>query len=297
MLLDAGCELMEKQELRLYTDAEMCRLIADADAMILGLETIDRRMLDLAKRLKIIARFGVGTDNIDLNYAKERGVFVTNCAGVNARAVAELAVMLMIAALRHLPDGYEQIQSGNWFWPPRHELGGKTVGLLGCGAIARNVAKMLRGFDVTLLAYDVVRHPDAEKLGIAYCGMDELLRQSDIVSVHLPLMPATARIMNEENISKMKDGAVVINTARGGLIDEDAMTAALESGKLGFFAADVLSCEPAVPSMPILRAPNTMFTPHIAAETHENFSQSGILTAQAVLDALAGRVPGNLVNG
>lgn len=296
MLLDAGCELTEKPEYRLYTQEEMETLSADADAIILGLETVDKKVLDSAKNLKIIARFGVGVDNIDLKYAREKNVLVTNCAGVNSAAVAEHAVLLMLAALRDLPEAQRQVKSGRWAWPPKRELGGKTIGLLACGAIPRMLAKKLSGFNVSFLAYDIVQNKEALDLGIRYCELDYLLEHSDIISIHLPLAPETEHFVNEKLINKMKNGVIIVNTGRGDLVDESAMVAALKSGKVGFFASDVLAQEPASSDAEILNAPNVLITPHASAETEENYSQSGILTAQAILDVFNGRNPKNLVN-
>ena len=296
MLLDAGFELIEKPEYRLYTQEEMEKLSADVDAIILGLETVDRNVLDRAKNLKVITRFGVGVDNIDLKYARVNSVLVTNCAGVNSAAVAEHAILLMLAALRDMPEAQRQVKSGHWAWPPKRELGGKTIGLLACGAIPRMLARKLSGFNVSFLAYDIAQNQEALDLGIRYCDLDYLLQHSDIVSIHLPLVPETEHFVNEQLINRMKDGVVIINTGRGDLVDEVAMVDALNSGKVGFFASDVLAQEPASPDAAILHAPNVLITPHASAETEENYSQSGILTAQAILDVFDGKIPDNLVN-
>lgn len=296
MLLDAGFELIEKPKYCVYTQEEMEKLSADVVAIILGWETVDRNVLDRAKNLKVITRFGVGLDNIDLKYAREKNVLVTNCAGVNAPAVAEQAILLMLAALRDMPEAQRQVKSGHWAWPPKRELGGKTIGLLGCGAIPRMLARKLSGFNVSFLAYDIAQNQEALDLGIRYCELDYLLQHSDIVSIHLPLIPETEHFVNEQLISRMKDGVVIINTARGNVVDEVAMVDALNSGKVGFFAADVLAQEPASPDAAILHAPNVLITPHVSAETEETFSQTGIFTAQAILDVLDGKIPNNLVN-
>ncbi|QAT50042.1 phosphoglycerate dehydrogenase [Caproiciproducens sp. NJN-50] len=267
------------------------------DAAIIGMDLWDEKVFGIAPKLKVLARFGVGTDNIDLQAAKKHGVKVVNARGMNSNAVAELAAALILNALRNIPDLNRRLSGGEWARRVGHELKGKTVGLLGFGDIGGKVAKKLSGFEARLLAYDPL--PDfakAEKLGVLMTDLDTILLQSDILSIHMPSIPSTYHIVNAELIAKMKRGAYLVNTARGVLVDTEALCRAVKEGVLRGAALDVYEKEPLPPDDPVLHTEGILCTPHTGAETAETYKAISMMTAQAVIDVLNGGNPQNWLN-
>src|SRR5664280_2272364 len=232
---------------------------------------------------------GAGVDRIDLEVCRSRGIGVARLHAGNSIPVAEHTVLLMLAVYRQLPQIDRRTRAGAWQKEDargmHRQLQNKTVGLVGFGAIGKEVAKRLRGFEVTILYYDPVRAArDVEQsLGVSYADLDELVRTADIVSLHLPLLPQTAGIINAQRIRAMKPGAVLINCARGGLVDEAALVAALKDGRLFGAGIDAFASEPPVGS-PLLELDNTVVTSHLAGATLDNFF--GII-ARAVENAKA----------
>ena len=237
---------------------------------------IDEAVIRKADKLKMIQRTGVGLDSLDPEPVRKRGIPVYVNHGVNAVSVAEHTVMLMLAALKKLPQADNETRLGVWKKQVRgvknRELKGRTVGLIGMGNIGRRVAKMLGGFDVELLYFDA--YPAGEdtegELGLTRVELDELLRRSDIVSLHCPLLDETRHIINSGAIEKMKDDAVIVNTARGQLIDEQALVDALKSGRLGYAGLDVYEQEPPGKSG-LFVLDNVIATPHIGGITYDSF--------------------------
>ena len=233
-----------------------------------------------ADHVKLIQMLSAGYDKVDTRLAIERGIPVALNGGANAPSVAEHTVLLILALYRHLVDQAILVRGGGWKGPagssePNHELPGKTVGLIGVGFIGRAVAARLRGFDVKITYYDVRRMSDEEEreLGMSYVDLSELLTESDVVSLHLPLLPSTKHIIGADQLATMKPSAVLVNTARGGLIDEAALTDALESGRLYGAGLDVTEEEPAPVDHPLRRLRNCLITPHTAGPTQENWSR------------------------
>lgn len=298
LLEESGCKIIENPYGRPYTFEELKPIVGEIDAVVCGVDTWDEAVFALSPRLKVIARFGVGVDNIDLAAAKAHGVRVTNCPGVNSSAVAEQAMALMLAVVRQVPRLNASVRENKWERLMFHELRGKTVGLLGFGAIARFLAKKLSGFEVNLMAYDPYPNEAAAKeLGVRLATMDQVLAESDILSLHLPSLPETRHTIHKETLAKMKDGAILINTSRGPIVDEAAVAEALKSGKLAGMGTDVFETEPAKPDNPLFLAPNCVASPHTATETYENYDTTSVLTARAILDVFAGIQPQNLLNG
>jgi D-3-phosphoglycerate dehydrogenase len=296
LLEEGGCEIIENRVGRPHTFEELVPLVGDIDGVVAGVDTWDEEVFKLAPRLKAIARFGVGVDNIDLAKAKEYGVRVTNVPGGNANAVAELTVGLLLSLIRSLPALHQSARRGYWDRRVGEELAGKTVGLLGFGNIAQMVAKKLKGFDVSIIAYD--KYPNAakaEELGVELVASDEVLARGDIVSMHLPSLKETRYMMNDEQFAKMKPGAYFINTARGALVDERALYRALEKRTIAGAAIDVYETEPVSADNPLFQLDNIITTPHTAAETAETYHRVGLVTAQALLDVFAGKEPANPV--
>jgi D-3-phosphoglycerate dehydrogenase len=279
------------------SSAEVARLLPGVDGYIAGLDAIDRNALAGANQLKVIARYGVGVDAVDLEAAKEKGIIVTNTPGANSTSVAELAIGLMFALARQFQQAFAATQQGKWPRLSGVALEGKTVGVVGLGSIGKIIARRLSTFDCRILAFDP--YPDAAFAGqrsIKLMGLDELLAQSDFVSLHLPLLPETRNLVNEEFIGRMKKGAYLINTARGELVDEVALFKALEGGHLGGAALDALVQEPPDPAHPLLALPNVITTPHLGAQTDGAVNQMGRMALDDCLAVLQGKVPAHAVN-
>ncbi|PYI55727.1 phosphoglycerate dehydrogenase [Paenibacillus flagellatus] len=296
LLEENGCEIIENRVGRPHTFEELVPLVGDIDGVVAGVDTWDEAVFKLAPKLKAIARFGVGVDNIDLPKAREYGIKVTNVPGGNANAVAELTVGLILSSIRSIPALHQSARRGYWDRRVGEELAGKTVGLLGFGNIAQMVAKKLQGFDVKLIAYDKYPNPaKAEELGVELVECDDVLKRGDVVSMHLPSLKETRRMMSDAQFAAMKPTAHFVNTARGALVDEEALYRALESGTIAGAAIDVYEQEPVSADNPLFRLDNLITTPHTAAETAETYRRVGLVTAQALLDAFAGKQPDNLL--
>lgn len=237
---------------------------------------IDREVLDAAAGLRMIQRTGVGLDSFDLEALRQRGIPVYVNRGVNAASVAEHALMLMLAVLRRLAFADAGVKAGQWL---KHDLGiecrdlrGKVVGLVGLGAIGSRVAGLLRAFEARVLYYDVVRRHEAEESQAAvYRELKDLLAVADIISLHCPLNEKTERLIGPAEIAGMKPGAILVNTARGRLVDEPALCAALASGQLAGAGLDVFAREPTAPDNPLFKLDNVVLTPHVASLTAESF--------------------------
>ncbi len=294
ILEDAGCEIVENPHGRPYTFEELKEIVGDIDGVVAGVDTWDETVFQLAPRLKAIARFGVGVDNIDLEAAKKHGIIVSNSPGINSSAVAEQAAALILAAVRRVPEMNAAVRKGQWPRPMFHELKSRTIGLLGFGAIARNLAERLSGFHPQIIAYD--KFPNqiaADKLGVKMVSLEEILSKSDILSIHLPATPETKHLICRKTLELMKDGVYLINTARGSIVDEKETAEALKSGKLAGYATDVFETEPIDFNGPLFDFENYIATPHVSAETYENCEATSIVTAEALLAVLEGKEPKN----
>jgi len=220
--------------------AEVARLLPGMDGYIAGLDVINRQALATADRLKVIARYGVGVDNIDLAAASERGIRVTNTPGANSISVAELTVGLILSLARKIPESAAAARTGGWPRTTGLSLEGKTVGLLGLGAIGKQVARRLGGFDCHLICFDPVADKKfASQNNVTLVSMEELITEADFLSLHLPLLPETRNLVNATFLQGMKKGAFLVNTARGELIDESALVEALQNNHLAGAALDV----------------------------------------------------------
>ncbi|MCF2707303.1 phosphoglycerate dehydrogenase [Arcanobacterium haemolyticum] len=269
----AACDVREK--------------IGQADAIIAGLEQYDAELLSCAPRLKVISRYGVGYDAVDLATATERGIVVTNTPGANNESVADLAFALMMTVARNIPFMDHSIREGDSKRPIGLELCGKTVGIVGTGAIGRGVARRCKGFGIRVLAYDVnIDNDFARDNDVTYVPLDELLIQSDFVTLHLPLMPETRHIISAERLALMKPDAIIVNTARGGLIDDEALVDALENHRIRGAGLDVLEGTDLRISAALESSPNCVLTPHAGAATLEASHRQSVAAAQNVIDVL-----------
>jgi len=296
LLESNNCEVIENPFGRPMTFDELKTYAPQADAVVVGVDTWDESVFSIAPNLKVLARFGVGVDNIDIEKAREFGIKVTNAAGKNANAVAELTIGLLLSAMRGIHALHQSTRQGRWDRFVGEELIGRKVGLLGFGNIAQKVARKLAGFDVDIIAYD--KYPNLEaaaKLNVSMLPWEQVLPQSDVLCMLLPSLKETRHFMNETTFALMKDKAYFINTARGALVDEKALHAALQSGKLSAAAIDVYEREPASADNPLFKLGNIVTTPHTAAETYETYHEIGLFTAQAILDVFSGKAPENLL--
>ncbi|SMC54872.1 2-hydroxyacid dehydrogenase [Polynucleobacter kasalickyi] len=250
-------------------------LLKEAHYAFLGGTHLDADLIQSAPKLKLIQKWGIGVDKIDLIAAKDRGVPVAITNGANASQVAEHAILLMLATLRKLPYARQSLIDGQWINSELRvscsQLVGKTVGIFGLGNIAKHVIKQLRGFDTPVIYYTRTRLSTAEeaRLNIQYVDFKTLLQQSDILSLHAPLTDATKNIINAENLALMKKDAIIINTARGELIDEDALVKAIQTKNLRGAGLDVFANEPPNPDNPLLKLDGVVATPHAGASVIE----------------------------
>lgn len=292
LLEEAGCEIIENPYGRPYTFEELKEIIGDIDGVVVGVDTWNEEVFRLAPNLKVLARFGVGVDNIDLKAAKDRGIIVCNSPGINSSAVAEQAAALILSSIRQVPQMNNAVHEGKWPRPMFHELKSRTVGFLGFGAIARNLVERLAGFHPEMIAYDKYPNQEmADKLGVKLVSQDEVLSLADIISIHLPATDETKHLISKANIDKMKDGVYVVNTARGSIVYEKDMAEALKSGKVAGFASDVFETEPIDLAGPLFAFPNYIATPHVSAETYENCETTSVVTAKAILAVFGGKEP------
>lgn len=259
-----------------YDRAEQLRLAADADVILAGWAEVDAAMIRAAPRLRAVQKWGIGVDRIDLRAAAAEGVAVAIAAGSNASPVAEHAVMLMLAVLRRLSEVDRSMRDGRWIFAEMRErcysLRGKTVGLVGFGNIGRKVATKLAGFEVQVVYFDPVRPTpeDERRLGATFVPMDRLLAESDIVSLHMPGGPENHGAFGSGTFARMKPGAVLINTARGEIVGEEALCDALQSGHLMGAGLDVFEPEPPAADMRIARFDQVVLTPHTAGSVIDN---------------------------
>jgi D-3-phosphoglycerate dehydrogenase / 2-oxoglutarate reductase len=267
---------------------ELGEAVADADALIAGLDDVSERVFKAAPRLRVVARYGVGVDRVDLDAAARGGVYVTNTPGANANAVAELTLALLFSLARPVVAGRDRARAGEWPALRGVELAGKTLGLVGVGRIGSLVAHKAATLGMRVLAYD----PYVPASDVAtMVDITTLLAESDFVSLHVPLTPETRGMVDHNFLDGLKRGAALVNTARGGLVDEGALLKALDEGSLRAAALDVLAEEPPSPSDPLLHRDDVLVTPHMAPHTAEATAAMGRMAVDDVLAVLSGRRP------
>jgi D-3-phosphoglycerate dehydrogenase len=275
---------------------ELRELLPGCHGYIAGVDTIDRAALKAADQLRVIARYGVGVDRIDLEAASQQGIIVANTPGVNSVSVAELTIGLMISLARMIPEANAATKAGRPSRLSGLSLEGKVVGLLGLGAVGKQVARRLAGFACTILAYDPVADLDfAKTYGVRLASQAEVIGQADFLSLHLPALPETRGMVDASFLSHMKPGAFLINTARGELVDETALLTALQSGHLRGAALDVFAEEPPAADNPLLASPQVIATPHIGSHTDSATNAMGWGALRACLAVLRGDEPAHRV--
>ncbi len=272
--------------------AELAKLLPGVDGYIAGVDVIDRAALWAADKLKVIARYGAGVDNVDLQAAQEKGIVVTNTPGANSVSVAELTIAFMLSLARPLVDAVTATRQGGWPRLMGLSLEGKTIGLVGFGSIGKQVVRRLAGFDCRILAYDPWADREfAAERHVDLVELDALLREADFVSLHLPLTPETRGLVDASFLAKLKPGACLINTARGELMDEAALLQALQSGHLRGAALDVFAKEPPGADHPFMDMPQVIVTPHMGAHTDGAVRNMGWTAFEECLRVLRGEVP------
>lgn len=292
-----GYELVLNPYDRPLTEAELTDMIKGIDALVAGNDAVTLAVIAAgAPRLKIIAKHGVGYNNIDVMAARQHGIPVTVTPGANSKSVAELAFGLMLALARSIPHMDRSVRAGSWERLTGNELGGKTLGIIGMGNIGGELAKRACGFDMNIIAYDVFPNQDfVTNYGVVYSPLADVISQADFLSLHAPATPETAGLINRETLNAMKSTAFLINTARGDLVVEDDLYQALAEGVIAGAALDTFSHEP-LKNSPLFELNNIIVTPHAGAATHEAVSRTGLMGAEEVVRVLSGQAPRYAVN-
>ncbi|MEM4519046.1 MAG: hydroxyacid dehydrogenase [Sulfolobales archaeon] len=307
ILQEAVDKLWEVGEVRFawskgwFADEDVLRSVAGSDAILVRRGRVDKAVMDVCPNLKIISIYGVGIDRVDVEEATRRGILVTNGRGSNSTAVAELTIGLTIMALRNLYQLVDKMRESGWEEANKYAIGyevcGKTVGLVGIGNIGSRVARILKAMEARVIAYDPYVSAESVKgLGIELVDLDTLVRESDIISIHAMLTKESYHLINEERLRKMKKNAIIVNTARGGIIDTDALVKALKEGWIAGAALDVTDPEPIPPDHPLLKLPNVIITPHVGGGTVESSNRMSFMAVEEIIRAYKGLPPMNPVN-
>ena len=291
VLHNSGCELVKADMSQEMSEDRLIRLLEGVDGAIIGVVPMTSYVMENAPTLKVISMHGVGTDHIDLEAAARLGIVIANCPGTNDQAVADLTIGLMIAIARNIPSVDNELRAGTWGRQKGSELWKKTLGMIGFGRIGSAVAKRAIGFDMRVLVYDPYVEPQyVIEIGASVAPLEDMLVESDYLSLHAALTPETKKMIGTPQFERMKPSAFLINTARGGLVDEDALHDALISGKIAGAAMDVFVEEP-LRSSPLLELKNVVLTPHIGAHTVEAIDRMGVMAARNVVRTLQGGQP------
>lgn len=298
LLKGAGCEIVEPPRQGFLNEQELLGILPGIDAALAGVDKYSAAVLgsSSASSLKIVSRWGVGYDAIDIPKATELGIVVANTPGLLDEAVADYAFALLFALARRIHEGHDLMRRGEWRMVWGADIAGRTLGILGCGRIGQAVARRAAGFNLRLLGHDIAPQPAAEKLGVQFVPLDELLAQSDFLTLHAALTPQNRGLIGEAQLRRMKPTALLINTARGALVDEAALVRALNGGWLAGAALDAYATEPLPADHPLRQAPNTLLTPHLASYGRETGAKVSLAAAQAIVHLLQGRRPQFVVN-
>lgn len=297
MLTDAGLSTRHEPDLAALDADDRAALLAGVRAIIAGTRPLGAAELTLAENLKVVVRTGVGYDSVDVDAATRRGVPVCITAGANRQAVAEHVFALLLASARRIPENIRNLADGRWEQLTGRELKGATLGILGLGSIGKAVATIGRAFGMDVVAYDPYFDEEfAAANAVRRADLDAVLEESDFVTLHLFLDDSTRNLLDARRLSLMKSDAIVINTARGGIIDEDALVDAVTAGVIGGAALDVFAEEPLSPTSPLLHTPGILATTHVAGATREARGESGRIAATTVIDVLGGDGPRFVVN-
>jgi D-3-phosphoglycerate dehydrogenase len=297
ILRDAGYEIVNSPFSSRANAEQLAPLMVDVDAAILGLDECNAEVISQSKKLRVISRYGIGLDSVDLKAATDAGVVVTNTPGANTLAVAEHTMALMLCLARHISFFDRQARKDQWSPLSGVELAGSTLGLVGLGRIGKEVARRAKSFNMRIIFYDPF--PPAQEftneVNTTSCTLAELIAESDFISLHLPLTEETHHLINREMLSQMKPSAYLINTARGGLIDEDALFDSLKTEALAGAACDVFAEEPPSGNQ-LLQLDNFIATPHSGSATRQTTLRMGMMASQNALAVLRGERPEYVAN-
>jgi D-3-phosphoglycerate dehydrogenase len=273
-----------------YTKEEFHKLAADAAAIIVGVDIIDRELIEKCPNLKVVCKFGVGTDNIDLDCAKEKGIFVGRTVGSNSKAVAEHVVALMFEESKNLYSTIKEVKEHKWNKPTGQEISGKTLGIIGFGAIGKHLAYFANGLSMKVYAYDAFEIADevANEYNVEKKSLEEIISESDYISLHVPLLDSTKNMISTEEFKKMKRNACLINAARGGIVDEEALYEALVNKEIRSAYFDVYSSEPPAADDKLIALDNFFLTPHTAARTVESEKRTCQMSTEIIVEHLLG---------
>ena len=298
MLEKAGCELVFQPPQPGWPDSDTREGLPGVHALMAGGEKIDAGTLEKADCLKIVARNGVGFDKVDLEECTRRGIMVTNTPGAMADAVADLAFALLLTLVRQTAAGDRRIKGGGYEVAMGEDLGAMTLGLVGCGRIGAEVVRRALGFRMRVLVCDPwVADQHLKEMGATPASLAELLAQADAITLHTPLSAENQDMVNAQFLGQMKRGSYLINTARGGLVDEPALIAALKSGQVAGAGLDCQATEPPTGvSLELVRMEQVIATPHSGSRTLSARKRMALMAAQSIADCLGGRVPQHLVN-
>lgn len=295
LLIENGCEF-EAVQIDANSEEQGIAVVKDADVLVVGLQRITERVLDSAGRLKVIGRCGVGLDNIDLRAAGARGIPVVYTPGANAQTVADLTLGLMLALARKITQADRITRDHQWKRIMGNDVWGKTLGIFGLGQIGVNVARRAKGFDMNIVAYDVVQNvPLARELGIEFRSKADILGMADFITLHLPLNPETRGFIGDDDLKTMKKTAILVNTSRGGIVDEKALYRALKEGEIAGAALDVFEHEPPGKT-PLVELDNFIGCPHIGGITEEAIGRIGMTVSRDIIAVLKGQSPKFLAN-
>jgi D-3-phosphoglycerate dehydrogenase len=290
-----GCEVITNSHGRPLTEGEMINIAQDADALIVGNDKVTGAIIRSCPKLKVIAKHGVGVDAIDSKTANECGVVVTNAPGVNSHEVADLAFGLLHMLSRGLYIANKATKEGNWLKPMGVGLWEKTIGIIGVGKIGLATAYRATGYNMKILGFDCVERLEAKKIGIEYVGLEELLQQSDFISLHLPLTKKTRNILDQRHLGLLKPGAILINTARSQLVEYETLHKALLDGRIRGYGVDVYDFEP--PQLhPMYSLENVIVSPHLGGTCYESNIRMGNTAVNNVIAVLEARTPPNRIN-
>ena len=281
------------------SEAQMLDIVGDFDAFLCGDDQITKAVIDKSlPRLKIISKYGIGVDKIDVDYCTEKDIPLTFCPGVNHTTVAEHTFALMLSLSRKFVEEVNHVRAGNWTRLTGNELMGKTIGIVGLGRIGKEVATRAKAFGMPVLGFDVYWPDDfAKQHGVPRAdSIEEIFTRCDIVSLHTNLNEETRDMINAASIATMKKGVMILNCARGELVNTADMVAALESGQVGGYGTDVLDQEPPPADHPLLNAPNCVITPHIGSRTFESVERQAMMATRNLINCLKGEQPLAQVN-
>lgn len=286
-----GCEIIENPYKRPLKEKELLSLLENVDGVIAGLDEYTEKVIANTKRLKVISRYGVGLDNVDMDAARANGVIVTTVPGTNAEAVADLTIGLMINIARKISLADRSLKQGKWEKIFGHSVYGKTLGIIGYGRIGKAVRDRATGFQMRVLVHDPVKESEiSETKGIEYKEIEDLLKEGDFITLHATLSEESNMMIGYNELSLMKPTAYLINTARGGLIDEKDLCRALEEGLIAGAALDCYLDEPPIEN-PLLFLQNIITTPHIGSYSYESVLEMGLCSVDNLIKALEGKVP------